>query len=263
MKKTERYERDALEYLRRHEKMTIAQAMDLLQVSESTVRRLFRRLEETQQVLHIYGGIQLAVPPAADYSFEQVETHSMEEKRRIARCAVQLVRDGDLLFLDSGTTVAQFSAALAERIAEGGLHELIVFTNSLVNLNLLSPHVPVNLIGGEYRPARKDFCGYLAEETVKGLHFGRCFLGTDGFSPAVGFTTTDFPTARLNELVLAASSEKIVLADADKFGASAVVSYSRGQRVDCVVTDRQPAAAALEALRRDGTRIVLAVSSHL
>lgn len=83
-----------MEYLRHNGKISIQRAMKLLDVSESTVRRMFRRLEEAQQVLHIYGGIQLISQNVLDYSFEKVESHQIEEKIRIARQAVALLRNG-------------------------------------------------------------------------------------------------------------------------------------------------------------------------
>ena len=261
MKKMERYERETMEYLRHNGKISIQRAMKLLDVSESTVRRMFRRLEESQQVVHIYGGIQLISQNVLDYSFEKVESHQIEEKIRIARQAVTLLRNGDMVFLDSGTTMAQFASALAGYIHEGKLRDLTIFTNSLVNLNHLSDCTRVNLIGGEYRPQRKDFCGYLAEEMVKNLHFNRCFLGTDGYSGSVGFTTTDFLTARLNELVLSCSAERIVLADYNKFLQSTVVSYSRTQKVDLVITDRPLERSVQDSLAQRGTRVLYAEKS--
>lgn len=256
MKKMERYERETMEYLQHHGKISIHKAIKLLDVSESTVRRMFRRLEETQQVLHIYGGVQLISQNVLDYSFEKVETHRTKEKNEIAHKAVQYLSDGDILFLDSGTTLAQFSAVLSERIRRENMKNLTIFTNSLVNLNLLSECARVNLIGGEYRPHRKDFCGYLAEEMVKSLHFDRCFLGTDGYSPSSGFTTTDFLTARLNELVLSCSEKRLVLADSNKFLQSTVVSYSRIQKVDLVITDQPLEAGIMESLEHRGTSVI-------
>ena len=258
MTKTERYEHLILEQLRQDGRITVQRAMELLGVSESTVRRAFRRLWESEQVVQVYGGIGLPAPQLAQYSFEAVKGQAIEEKQRIARRALEYVHDGDLIFLDSGTTLMQFASVLTEAIDEGRLRDLTVFTNSLANLKLLGERTRVNLIGGEYRKARQDFCGYLAEETVRSLHFLRCFLGTDGYLPGSGFTTTDFLTARLNELVLSCSSQRIVLADSSKFCTPAVVCYSRRQTVDLLITDRLPDETARASLEAAGTVLEVA-----
>lgn len=258
MKKTEHQEQKILEQLKRKKTMTLAQAMELLGVSESTVRRLFIRLENSGAAMRRYGGIQLLHDSdAADYQYEQVEEQYVPQKQMIGCYAAQLVESGDVLYLDSGTTMACFCKELAARISSGQLKGLTVFTNSLVNLELLSPALTVNLIGGEHRANRRDFCGYLAEEMVSSLHFSKCFLGTDGFHLRYGFTATDFYTARLNELVLGNSDRRYVLMDSSKFMAASVVSYSRDQTIDAVITDQQPTEQLAQRLAASGTEILL------
>lgn len=260
MKKTERQEQLLLEQLGRRHTLTLAEAKTLLGVSESTARRLFIRLESSGAAVRRYGGIQLLQEsPAADYLYEQVEGQYAAQKRQIGRCAAEMIESGDVLYLDSGTTMACLCTALSERLAAGEIGELSVFTNSLVNLDLLSPHTKVNLIGGEYRRNRRDFCGYLAEELVGGLHFTKCFLGADGFHYRYGFTATDFYTARLNELALSNADRGIVVMDSSKFMAASVVSYSRDRRIDTVLTDREPPESLAQRLADWGTQVVLCV----
>ena len=258
MKKTERQEQRILEQLRHKNTMTLAQAMELLGVSESTVRRLFIRLENSGAAMRRYGGIQLLHDSiAVDYQYEQVEEQYVLQKQLIGRYAAQMVENDDVLYLDSGTTMACFCKDLAARISSGQLSKLTVFTNSLVNLEILSPILTVNLIGGEHRSNRRDFCGYLAEEMVNSLHFSKCFLGADGFHLRYGFTATDFYTARLNELVLRNADRRYILMDSSKFMTASVFSYSREQKIDAVITDRSPEEPLAQRLADDGTEILV------
>lgn len=257
MKKTDQREQLLLESLRKTHTLTLAQAMEQLDVSESTVRRLFIRLENSGAAVRRYGGIQLLhESPAADYLYEQVAGQSAEQKRRIGRTAAQMVESGDILYLDSGTTMACLCSSLAERVSRGELADLTVFTNSLANLEILSPQLTVNVIGGEYRPNRRDFCGYLAEKLISGLHFSKCFLGADGFHIRYGFTATDFYTAHLNELVCNNTDLRYVAIDSSKFMAASVVSYSRERTIDTVITDTEPAADLAKRLGEMGIQIL-------
>lgn len=261
MKKSERQENEIMEYLRVSGKMSLADAARLLNVSESTVRRLFIRLEEQGLALRSYGGIQIAKKKSEmDYSFEQLKEHHVEEKRRIAEQAACTVEDGDILYMDSGTTVSHVCIALTKRFLEGSLTKIDVFTNSLINLNILHPVSRINLIGGEYRPNRKDFCGYLAEESVKNLYFTKCFLGADGCSTQNGFTAMDFSSARLNEEVLCRTQKCIILMDAEKFSTSAVVSYTKRRFPDCVMTDKAPPAEIAAYLQEQNVSVLIAAS---
>ena len=241
MKSTEINEHQIINHLKIHKSISIADAIRITDSSESTVRRVFRRLEQTGDYLRYYGGIRLASDDSADndYYYEHTENRNIGAKLNIATLALTLVQNNDEIYLDSGTTLARFAAKLAEALDKKELRDVHIFTNSLVNLNLLKHH-NVTLIGGKFRELRKDFHGYTAEEAIKSLHFKKCFLGADAYSTQDGFTTTDFSTARLNELVLERSEEKYVLMDSSKFFLSSIVSYSRRIMPNKIVTEAYP-----------------------
>ena len=261
MKRQEINEIKVLDYLNLHNKMTVQEAMAVTDLSESTVRRLFTRLENSGKCLRYYGGIRLLLDDFSEpnyYSYESEEYQYTESKLQIARTAVSLVESGDVLFVDSGTTLSRFAAALSDRIGRDNLENLTVYTNSLVNLNMLRNVDSVNLIGGAFRKNRKDFCGYLAEESLMLFHFTKCFLGADGFSAQSGFTTTDCQTARLNEIALQNSEKKYILMDSSKFFYSSVVAYSRNAHVDAIITDSCPEELDLSVFEARNIKIIAA-----
>ena len=241
MKSTEINEHQIVNHLKIHKSISIADAIRITDSSESTVRRVFKRLEKTGDYLRYYGGIRLTSESNTDndYYYENTENRHTDAKLKIATLALSLVQDEDEIYLDSGTTLARFAAKLAEALDKKELRGVRIFTKSLVNLNLLKHH-DVTLIGGKFRDLRKDFHGYTAEEALKSLHFKKCFLGADAYSAQNGFTTTDFSTARLNELVLERSEEKYVLMDSSKFFLSSIVSYSRRISPDKIITEAYP-----------------------
>lgn len=257
MKKTEIMEQKLLEMMSKNKRVTLNEAIISLDVSESTVRRLFVKIEESGKGVRDYGGIRLAAD-AVEYSFETYGEKMMNEKHEIASTAVKLLKPGDIIYLDSGTTLARFTEVISEYAKRGIVRDVTVFTNSLVNLNILNEVAKVNLIGGEYRRNRRDFCGYLAEEAIKSLHFTKCFLGADGYSMNVGFTATDFSTARLNELALKNSDEGYVMLDSGKFLTQSVVSYSKNLPITAVITEKMPDQMIQEKLEEESTKIILA-----
>ena len=241
MKSTEINEHQIINHLKIHKSVSITDAIRITDSSESTVRRVFKRLEQTGDYLRYYGGLRLTSESNTDndYYYEHTENRHADAKLKIATLALSLVQSEDEIYLDSGTTLARFAAKLAEALDKKELRGVRIFTNSLVNLNLLKRH-DVTLIGGKFRDLRKDFHGYTAEEALKSLHFKKCFLGADAYSAQNGFTTTDFSTARLNELVLERSEEKYVLMDSSKFFLSSIVSYSRRIMPDKILTETYP-----------------------
>ena len=242
MNKAELREKDIMTLLRVSGKVSVGEAMALLDVSESTVRRLFNKLEADGLALRTYRGISInAVAGTREsYSFEKNELYRSNEKIKIGEAAERLIESGDTVYLDSGTTVLRLCSAMARAAVTHAekYSGVTVFTNSLANLNLLKDHMNVCLIGGEFRPHRQDFCGYLTEEVIKKLHFSKCFVGADGFAVGNGLTASDFDTARINQLVVECSGERILLADTSKAGKASVIHYAPIESVDTLVTNK-------------------------
>lgn len=249
MSKAELREKDIMAILRVSGKVSVSEAMALLDVSESTVRRLFNKLEADGMAMRTYRGISINTVSGTreSYSFEKNELFRLDEKIRIGEAAQELIEAGDTIYLDSGTTVLKLCAAIARRCALSESSDasdaekyatVTVFTNSLANLNLLSEYMNVCLIGGEFRPHRQDFGGYLTDEVIRKLHFTKCFVGADGFSLKNGLTASDFDTARINQLVAASSDKRILLADTSKAGRASVIHYAPIESIDTLVTNR-------------------------
>lgn len=255
MKKTIATENVIIKEMQLNGFVTLKNAMEKLGVSEATARRLFSRLEEKGYGIRSHGKISL---PDSSYSFYRYETSEelyVKEKKQIAKEAISLINDGDTIFLDSGTTVCLFSMALREATKQKLIKNIKVFTNSYMIINILNDSIEVNLIGGTYRPNRKDFCGYMTEKAIKDCHFDKCILGTDGFSSSAGFSTTDFESARICETAIANSDNCIILMDSHKYNKAALVSFSKGENVSLVITDNKISDSAVKSILRHGINV--------
>jgi len=256
MGKVQQQEQILYEKLQETGEVNLTQAKELLDVSESTIRRFFVNLEADGRAIRTCGGIRKNyIDSFTDYSFDKSESKNSDLKQIIAEFAIDFIENNDTVYIDSGTTLSRFSKLLSENLEANKISGLTVVTNSLSNLTILQKHSRIILIGGEFREQRRDFCGYLAEEMLKSLRFSKCFLGSDGYCPGFGFTTTDFDTARLNEIVLENSKQSFVLMDSSKFNSTAVVSYSKNRPVDVLITDSKPPASAAEQLNCQKTEI--------
>ena len=239
MKKTIAQETVLLKELQMSGSVSLQSAMDKLEISAATARRLFTRMEEKGYGIRSHGKISLPDSTYSFYSYEASEELYVKEKKEIAKDALSLIKSGDTLFLDSGTTVCLFSMALADALRQKVLKNVNVFTNSYMIINILNGCTTVNLIGGIVRPNRKDFCGYMAEKAIKECHFDKCILGTDGYHKSIGFSTTDFESAKICEVAMENSDKKIILMDSHKFGKAALVGFSSGDNVSVVISDKK------------------------
>ena len=251
------YRQKLLERLETSPKLSIREAMDLLDVSESTARRLFSGMEEEGYAIRTHGGLSARNHILTKYSFDTGMRTNIERKTAIAREAVRLVEDGDVLFCDSGTTVQCFCMELASRIRSEGL-SVRLYTNSLANLEILSDVMQVVLVGGEYRPNRKDFSGYLANQTLSSLYFTKAFLGADGCVDMKAFCTTDAETAGINQTVVGNSDRVIILVDSTKFSIASHLIYLPIRKLHAIVTDEGITPQQQEQLKEQQIKVFCA-----
>jgi len=218
--------------------MTVEEVSNDLSVSLPTARRLCTKMANENLVIRTHGGIR--IPPAIQpaYSFEQMQNENMREKTLIAEYAAsKLIKNGQTIFLEAGTTVLQLAIALAHRIENEDLRNLTIYTNSLNNFETLKAVHPLNLIGGEYRPARRDFSGFISERIIRSLRFDMCFVGTDAISVDDGIMAYDESTVQFDELLINRSSSSIVLAQSSKFDRHSHISYAKISDVSAIITD--------------------------
>ena len=239
-----------LNYLRRTGQVSVSEAVEMLGVSEATVRRLFASMEQDGLALRSHGMLR-SVPDRTMYSFEASAQVYSREKQSIGRMAAMFVEDGDTIYLDCGTTVFQMTLSLSQRIAAGEFSALNVVTNSIANVQALtpSPSCRIILVGGEYDSARRDFSGPLTERFITPFHFNKCFLGCDGVTSGDGFSSKNVNISSLNTCVMERADAVYVLCDASKLGRSAMVSYAPLNRVSALVTNAEPSRELRSALQ--------------
>ncbi len=237
-------------------RVDLDEAMDLLNVSQSTVRRIFMKLEESGQAIRIHGGISLA--GVCEYSFNQLCLSNTRQKAAIGARACQEINSGECIYIDCGTTTLAFCIKLAECIKNKHINNLQIFTNSLANLEVLSPVAAMTLIGGKYRHYRRDFCGYIAEIALEKLYFDKCFLGCDGYNKnnKGEFLATDFDTARLCKIVLNNTKERYILADSDKFLQSSLVSFCSAVDLHYLITDIDVTDDVISVILKNGVKVI-------
>ena len=237
MKKALEREAIILDVLKTREKLSTIEATEMLNVSESSVRRIFSSLENSGQAARVYGGIKLANKNELNYSFVESEYKKLNEKRTIGLQASLLIDDRDIVYLDCGTTIQQLAIALKARLVNRELHDIRVITNSLINMQILNEYCLVVLVGGQYHDNRKNFSGFTTEKFIQMFKFNKSFVGADGFTLSDGFMSSDTETSRLNEIVISLSDKSYVLIDSSKIGRNSFVRYATSDEVEAVITD--------------------------
>jgi DeoR family galactitol utilization operon repressor len=222
-------ERTILKLLSERGSLSVSLLSRELAVSEVTVRSDLKELEEKGYLVRSRGG---AYPALHQSIIERQQVH-MEAKSRIARAAAQLVRDGDRIMIEAGTTTALLVRYLI------GKRDVQVVTNSTLVFSYarLNPALQITLTGGEFRRETESMVGPVALRTIDGLNVRISFVGTDGFSIDKGMTTQLFEGAAIVKAMSACAEETLLLADSSKYGRSGFVNVLPLSEVDGVITD--------------------------
>lgn len=225
-------------------------------VSLQTVRKDLRYLAERGVMARAYGG---AIDASAvgggpvEPAYETKRTIRLEEKRRIGRLAATLVKPGDTIAIDSGTTGIQMAEALPDI-------DVAVVTNDFGVLSALTSrhNIRILMLGGELRRKNMAFYGGLTVEALDDLHVDKLFLGVDGFDLERGITTHYEPEAMLNRKMVEAARSVYAITDSSKFGRVCLHRIIPASGLDALITDTGAPEEIREASEAMGFQLLLA-----
>ena len=222
-----------LEMVRNHQFASLPQLVELLGVSESTIRRDLEQLEEQGITRRIHGGVLFVGAAAKVPQFEDCDPAQWSLKQAIARCAAGLVEDGDTVLLDGGSTTYEVARLLVGR-------PLHVVTNSLPVANLFAANVNSDLvlIGGNICPRTGAVRGPYADQMLSQVRVRKTILSTAAVTEE-GFFNNNMLLIETERAMMRAGKEVIVVVDSSKFGNHSLGHVCSLGTVDHVVVDSQ------------------------
>ncbi|MBI5693236.1 MAG: DeoR/GlpR transcriptional regulator [Verrucomicrobia bacterium] len=223
-------------------------------VSEMTIRRDLAALEAKAQVQRTHGGAILSERMILEFDYRERREHNRAAKRAIAAAARKLVRPGQRLILDNGTTTLELAALLQDGT------DLTVITPSLAVASELQHAVGVEviLLGGAMRRGSPDLTGPVTEHCLELFSADLAFQGADGIGDDGTIYNTDLRLARVDRLMRRLATRSCVLADHSKIGVTALARCGALTDVDVFITSAGAPAATLRRLARLGPEIIVA-----
>jgi len=223
-----------------------------LGVTEETIRRNVKRLEDRGLVTKVHGGVVLR-EWVAEPSFAQRYAENPEAKRRIGAGLAAIIPDGASLFLDVGSTTAYVAQALRQH------RDLLVVTNSLLVAQTLVGGTGnrVFMAGGELRAHDGGAFGAEALAFVRQFRVEFAVLSVAALDAGAGFLLQDLREAEFSREIIRCARRSIVAADASKFGRSAPIRIAEPEAFDTLVTDAAPPAALSRLLDSAGVTTVV------
>jgi DeoR/GlpR family transcriptional regulator of sugar metabolism len=241
-----------LERLRRDGKIVAGELSALLAVSQDTVRRDLRELAEAGLLRRVHGG---ALPPAVGarpYAVRRVQ--APEAKATIARATARLLRSGQVILFDAGTTTLEVARHLPLEL------QATVITNSPPVAVALAdyPGIEVSMLGGNLMRDGHALVGAATVEALRSVRADVVLLGVCSLHPEIGITVMDLEESHVKRAMIANSAEIVAVSSADKLGSAASYVVAPLEELTYLVTERSAPKSQLAEYRALGIEVVFA-----
>lgn len=246
-----------LQAVRRDQRISVAQLSHSFGVSEVSIRRDLEHLEGMGLLRRVHGAAEALARPQQGSVFEARLLDRVEVKRALGQAAGALIQPGDIILLDSGTTMLEIARAIPRPLLEGG--GLTVICRSLLIAAELRAQRQIRLIllGGVYQPDYDALVGSQLEHALQGMHVNTLYVGTDGVTAERGLTTDNVLEAPLYHLMARCADRVVVVTDSSKIGVNKLQATLPFSDVHSFITDSDAPDDFVQALRQRGMEVIL------
>jgi DeoR family transcriptional regulator, myo-inositol catabolism operon repressor len=241
------------EYIIEHKSASLDELMNVFEVSKNTIRRDVQELVEKGAFKKVYGGVAVIDDKRAKLeSFHDRQVRNQTEKEMIGKAAANYVKDGDIIFIDSGTTTIEMIESINTK-------QVTVITNNLDFIVRALPFENLNVItaGGILERKTNSFGSLKYMDIINAYNINKAFMASTGVSLSNGVTNASPLESELKASIVERSSEVFLLVDHDKFDKYGLMTYCKLDNIDYLVTDMMPSEDYQNYTKKNGIQIVL------
>ena len=221
-------------------------------VSMNTVRRDVAELLKRGTVEKVYGGVCARKNEQALTPYEVRRRGSEDAKVAIGKRAAELVSDGDIIFIDSGTTTLHMIDFLADK------RDLTIITNNLAAINRALPYenIPIIALPGQVRRKTHSFTGDDAVRYLRRFNVRIAFMAATGLS-SHGVTNSSPMEYEIKKCAVESAETTVLLISHTKFGVTGLMTFAQLEDFDCLVTDEAPSAEDQLRVKASGAQLLI------
>ncbi len=243
-----------LSLIRDNSRITLSEISDNFGVSEITIRRDIKVLEDSGAVRRAHGGIVYYLEPDEEAPVVKRQMTNQIAKQDIALKASQLVNEGDSIFLGSGSTAMYVAQYLKNH------QRLTVTTNAVTVIQELANIEGVNLIvlGGMLRTSELSMIGHITEQALREVRVDKVIVGMRGVDLQAGLTSDYLPEVMTDRAIMGMSGKVIIVADSSKLGHIASGFVADIDRMTTLITDANADSEFITQLKNKGIEVIQA-----
>ena len=242
-----------LQFILERESIDLNELANLQGISASTLRRDVHELIGAGYIRFNSGKVEVASTTRDEIPFGLRELVNHDEKQRIALAALELIQNGDTIFISGGTTTLELARLLP------GRRRLTMITNSVRNANAVidKPGSDLVILGGQVRPEEQTMHGHLTEMAVQELRADKFFYGIPAIHPRHGLTHGQTNEIHTDRSIANVVTQIIVLVDHSKFGKVASALVLPLNKIDIIITGQGISTEYQENLHAQNVKVVV------
>jgi DeoR family fructose operon transcriptional repressor len=235
---------------------TVAQLGAELKVSDATIRKDLKTLEEQGHLRRTHGGAVIVEGTSREAKLRESMGRNINEKRKIAKKAYEMIKDDDAIILDVSSTAGM----ICEHIKKNEKRKLTVVTNSAIALMELMDceNVQLIMIGGQVQSSVASCVGAFATDMLRNIRVDKAFIGANGIDLQRDIITTPNLFEReVKRAMVSAAGKTVIVADNTKFDRLYLGVICRLSEVDCIITDDGVSQDTLKLAKDGNVNIVV------
>ncbi|MDI9261222.1 DeoR/GlpR family DNA-binding transcription regulator [Alicyclobacillus sendaiensis] len=238
-------------YVAQRQVVSIDELAERFAVSKNTIRRDIQELIENGEIKKIYGGVAINDATTPLLPFAERKVRNKHEKERIGEIAAQCVNEGDIIFIDSGTTTVEMFEYLKDK-------EITVVTSNLdfIVRALPYPNLTIICVGGMLERKTSSFVSFSEPSVLVSYNIQKAFMASTGVSLEMGVTNASALETEIKRIAVERSMRTYLLVDHTKFDRYGLMTYCQLSDIDVLVTNQTPSPRYLDYARIHGIEIL-------
>lgn len=229
-----------------HNKVLSSTLSEQLDVSEDTIRRDLAELSDADKIIKVHGG---ALSKSYHYPLQKNIVYAQEEKKWIARKAIELIHPGMVILTEAGTTILEMVRMIPKNL------EATFFTVSpLMALELAThPLLTVHLLGGQVDFNSQIVIGSYPVSELANIHVDLCLLGANAIDAKAGLTETEYKIVQVKKAMIESAEKLAVLTISEKLNTVFKMKLCSPSKIDFLVTELDPGNKKLSSYKKNMT----------
>ena len=237
------------DYVFQHESVSLEELVQHFDVSMNTIRRDVKDLVDSGVFRKVYGGV--SVNHSTLVVFDERKDRNLTKKQEIGHLAAQHVQDGDVIFIDSGTTTIEMLPFLTDK-------QITIVTNHFDFIHQAKPYPGLSIFstGGMFERKTNSFVGFQSIELLQKYNINKAFIASTGISLTNGVTNSSPLETDIKSTVVQKSSRVFLLIDDSKFDRYALTTYCSLSDIDVLVTNSMPSNEYIEYAKKHEIELI-------